>query len=66
MQRLHFKKATESLAYNFTVRVDLEGIVAYWCNSLTLKPEQSGGVGPIPSRTLPLHYHDKRSQTREG
>ena len=23
----------------------LDGVVAHWCNPLTLKPEQSGGVG---------------------
>ena len=26
----------------------LEGVVALWCNPLTLQPEQSGGVGSNP------------------
>ena len=38
-----------------------EGVVAPWCNPLTLKPEQSGGVGSIPGRTPPLERHDKGS-----
>ena len=41
-----------------------EGVVAQWCNPLTLKPEQSGGVGSIPGRTPPLECHDKGSRTR--
>ena len=41
-----------------------EGVVAQWCNPLTLKPEQSGGVGSIPGRTPPLELHDKGSRTR--
>ena len=39
-----------------------EGVVAQWCNPLTLKPEQSGGVGLIPS----LEHHDKESWIRLG
>ena len=36
--------------------------MAQWCNPLTLKPEQSGGVGSTPSRTPPpLERHDKVS-----
>ena len=27
------------------------GVVAQWCNTLTLKPEWSGGVGSNPGRT---------------
>ena len=40
----------------------LEGVVAPWCDPLTLQPEQSGGVSSIPGRTPPLECHDKRSQ----
>ena len=36
----------------------VEGIVAQWCNPLTLKSEQSGRVGSITSRTPPLERHD--------
>ena len=43
-----------------------EGVVAQWCNPLTLKPEQSGGVGSNPSRTPSLERHDKGSRTRLG
>ena len=31
---------------------------------LTLKPEQSGGVGLIPGKTPPLEHHDKGLRTR--
>ena len=41
-----------------------EGVVAQWCNPLTLKLEQSGGVGSIPGKTPPLERHDKGSRTR--
>ena len=44
----------------------IEGVVAQWCNPLTLKPEQSGGVGSSPGRTPPLERHDKGSRTRLG
>ena len=37
----------------------IEGVVAQWCNSLTLKPEQSGGVGSRRDRASPLERHDK-------
>ena len=43
-----------------------EGVVAPWCNPLTLQPEQSGGVGSSPGRAPPLERHDKGSQTRLG
>ena len=43
-------------------RKGVEGVVAPWCNSLTLQPEQSGGVGSIASRTSPLERHDKSRQ----
>ena len=38
-----------------------EGVLAQWCNPLTLKPEQSGYVGSIPGRSPSLEHHDKRS-----
>ena len=38
-----------------------EGVVASWCNPLTLQPEQSGGVVSSPGRTPPLEHHDKGS-----
>ena len=37
----------------------IEGVVAQWCNPLTLKSEQSGGVGSNPGRTPPLERHDR-------
>ena len=43
-----------------------EGVVAPWCNPLTLQPEQSGGVGSSPGRAPPLERHDKGSRTRLG
>ena len=43
-----------------------EGVVAPWCNPLTLQPEQSGGVGSISGRTPPLERHDKGLRTRLG
>ena len=36
-----------------------EGVVALWCNPLTLQPEQPGGVGSSPGRAPPLKRHDK-------
>ena len=45
---------------------DFEGVVAPWCNPLTLQPEQSGGVGSSPSRAPPLERHDKGSRTQLG
>ena len=44
----------------------IEGVVAQWCNPLTLQPEQSGGVVSIPGRSPPLESHDKGSRTRLG
>ena len=44
----------------------LEGVVAPWCNPLTLQPEQSGGVGSSPGRAPSLERHDKGSRTRLG
>ena len=43
---------------------DFEGVVAPWCNPLTLQPEQSGGVGSNPRRAPPLERHDEGSRTR--
>ena len=44
----------------------VEGVVAPWCNPLTLQPEQSGGVGSSPGRAPSLERHDKGSRTRLG
>ena len=44
----------------------IEGVVAPWCNPLTLQPEQSGGMGSNPGRATPLERHDKGSRTRLG
>ena len=41
-----------------------DGAVAQWCNPLTFKPEQSGGVGSRRGRASPLERHDKGSWTR--
>ena len=38
--------------------VFFEGVVAQWCNLLTLQPEQSGGAGSKPGRAPPLERHD--------
>ena len=43
-----------------------EGVVAPWCNPLTLQPEQSGRVGSSPGRAPPLERHDKGSRTQLG
>ena len=50
--------------YNYLHHLQLEGVVVQWCNPLTLKPEQSGGVGSIRDRASPLERHDKGSRTR--
>ena len=39
--------------------VSFEGVIAQWCNPLTLQPEQSGRVGLITSRIPPLAHYDK-------
>ena len=39
-----------------------EGVVAPYCNPLTLQPEQSGGWGSNPTSTF--ERHDKGSRTR--
>ena len=44
----------------------IEGVVAQWCNPLTLQPEQSGGVDLRRGRAPPLERHDKGSRTRLG
>ena len=43
----------------FTKMHCIEGVVAPWCNPLTLQPEQSGGVGSNPGRAPPLERCDK-------
>ena len=42
----------------------IEGVMAQWCNPLTLQSVQSGAVGLIPGRAPPLEHHDKGSQTQ--
>ena len=42
----------------------LEGVLAQWCYPLALQPEQSGGLGSIASRALPLERHGKGSCTQ--
>ena len=44
----------------------IEGVVAPWCNPLTLQSEQSGGVGSNPGRAPPPKRHEKGSWTRLG
>ena len=41
-----------------------EGVVAQWCDPMTLKPEQSGGVGSRCDRASPLERHDNGSRTQ--
>ena len=45
------------------IKEKTEGVVAQWCNPLTLKPEQSGGVGSRRDRASPLEHHDEGSLT---
>ena len=40
--------------------------MAQWCNPLTLKSEQSGGMRSKPGRAPPLEHYDKWSRTRLG
>ena len=57
----------QNVKFAFTkISLKFEGVVAPWCNPLTLQPEQSGGVGSSPGRAPPLERHDKGSQTRLG
>ena len=58
--------AVHRIAGNTWLDQSLEGVVAPWCNPLTLQPEQSGGVGLYPGRAPPLERHDKGSRTRLG
>ena len=39
------------------------GVVAPWCNALTLQLKKSGGQGLIPGRAAP-QCHDKGQQTQ--
>ena len=36
-----------------------EGVMAPWCNPMTLQSEQSRGVGSKPDRAAPLERHDR-------
>ena len=44
--------------------VVIEGVVAQWCNPLTRKPEQSGGVGSRRDRASPLERHERGLRIR--
>ena len=49
---------------NYTVisilfAVLFEGVAAQWCNPLTLQAEQSGELGSIPGRILPIDDYAK-------
>ena len=45
-------------------RKSIEGVVAPWCNPLTLQLQKSRGVCSIPARTPPHERHDKGLRTR--
>ena len=53
---LHISHCTSAAHYS---ACRIEGVVAPWCNPLTLQPEQSGTVGSNPGRPPPLERHDK-------
>ena len=59
----HEFKTNSFVEENLSIDI-LFGVVAQWCNPLTLKPEQSGGVGSRRDRASPLERHDKGSRTR--
>ena len=54
------------IIWYFRVTYNAQGVVAQWCNPLTLQSEQSGGVGSIPSRIPTLENHKMGSQTRSA
>ena len=62
----HFRQQISKTADFDNKTVTSEGVVAQWCNPLTLQPEQTDGVGSKPGRTPPLESHDKESRTRLG
>ena len=37
---------------------EIVGVMAQWCNPLTLQPEWSGRVGLIAGRASPLEHHN--------
>ena len=49
------------LEENLSKGFGYEGVVAPWCNPLTLQLEQLSGVDSIPGRTPPHERHDKGS-----
>ena len=49
--------------HSIELNISPEGVVAQWCNPLTLQLEQSGGVGSIPGKATLLERHDKGVQT---
>ena len=52
------KRSSRWSLLNYIVNIKHEVVVGEWCNPLTLKPEQSGGVGSIPGRIPPHERHD--------
>ena len=60
---VHLGEALQGVELEFSV-LDIESVVAQWCNPLTVKPEQSGRVGSSPRRTAPLKRLDKGSRTQ--
>ena len=55
---------TKTGRFDVIQKIIVEGVVAQWCNPLTLKPEQSGSVGWKPGRTRQLERHDKGRWTQ--
>ena len=63
-QKDHLANATNSVRNSLLIGLLIEGVVAQWCNPLTLEPKQSGGVGSRRDRASPLKRHDKGLGTR--
>ena len=59
-----YKENNETCNHCLAVSKLSEGVVAQWCNPLTLKPKQSGGVVSRRGRASPLERHDKGLRTR--
>ena len=53
-----------SIGQPFFGKAYFRGVVAQKCNTMTLQPEQSAGVGSTPSRTPPIEHDDKGSWTQ--
>ena len=63
--KIEFEFCTEAIC-NSLLKVSCrhEGVMAPWCNPLTLQPEQSDGVGSISGWALTLECHDKGPKTQ--